>query len=497
MKKTITVLVCMIFALGSLAAQKVNTLTNEEVKEGWRLLFDGKTVDGWHAYGGKAFPTAWSVQGDALTFKKEAGKSGGDIISDGEFDNYDLRLEWKISKGGNSGIFIGVKESPKYPVAFSTGIEMQVLDNIDGGDRHDPTHLAGSMYDLIDAGKTSQPKPVGEWNEVRILKRDGHITFWLNGIVTGSVFTNGAEFKELVENSKFKGSDFGKYQKGKIALQDHGDEVAFRNIKIKTFDKTIGLQLYSLRGEIGNDFDGVIKAVADMGYKQVEAANYGDGKFYGMSPAEYKRKLDAVGLESLSSHTGNIPSNPDELFSTATMQWWDQCIAAHKEAGMKYLVVPGMHHPKTLDHLKKVCDLFNTLGEKCKQVGIKFGYHNHASEFTTKPDDKVMYDFMLENTNPELVFFEMDIYWAVMAQQGPVEYFKRYPGRFKILHVKDRKELGESGLVDFATVFNHADLAGVENIVVEVEQYDYEPRVSVKMSFDYLQNSPYVKAKYE
>lgn len=494
--KNFFMLLMVLFTVSTISAQKANTLTPEEVKDGWKLLFDGKTANGWRSYNGTEFPSAWTVKNGELNFKKAEGKKGGDIITNEEFDNFDLRMEWKISKGGNSGIFIGVKESPDYPWAFITGIEMQVLDNIDGADRHDPSHLAGAMYDLIDAGEASNPKPVGQWNEVRILKKDGQITFWLNGIVTANVFSDGAEWDELVNNSKFKGSDFGKFQKGKIALQDHGDEVSFRNIKIKPFEKTIGLQLYSLRDEIGNNFDGVIKAVADMGYKQVEAANYGDGRFYGMLPSEYKAKLDAVGLESLSSHTGHIPSNPDELLSEQTMQWWNQCIAAHKEAGMKYLVVPGMHHPNTLEHMKKVCDLFNIIGEKCKQAGIKFGYHNHDSEFRHKIEDKVMYDFMLENTNPEYVFFEMDIYWVVMAQQGPVEYFKRYPGRFKLLHVKDRKELGESGLVDFATVFNNAALAGVENLVVEVEQYDYQPRESVKMSLDYLINSPYVKAKY-
>lgn len=495
MRKILTLLL-VVFAVGTVNAQKANTLTAEEVKEGWKLLFDGKTSTGWRSYNGTGFPSAWTTNGGELKFKKAEGKKGGDIVTEEEFDNYDLRMEWKISKGGNSGIFIGVKEHPDYKWAFVTGIEMQVLDNIDAADRHDPSHLAGSMYDLIDAKETSKPKAVGEWNEVRILKKDGQVTFWLNGVVTANVFLGGAEWKELVNNSKFKGSDFGKFQKGKIALQDHGDEVAFRNIKIKPITKTIGLQLYSLRDDIKNNFDGVIKAVADMGYKQVEAASYGDGRFYGMLPAEYKAKLEAVGLESLSSHTGNIPSNPDELFSDATMKWWDQCIAAHKEAGMKYLVVPGMHHPKTLDHLKKVCDLFNIIGEKCKQAGIKFGYHNHASEFTTKPEGKVMYDFMLENTDPELVFFELDIYWSVMAQQGPVEYFKRYPGRFKLLHVKDRKELGESGLVDFATVFKNAELAGVENLVVEVEQYDYKPIESVEMSLGYLLNHPYVKTKF-
>lgn len=495
--KNFVALLALLFAVSALSAQNVNALSTSEAKDGWKLLFDGKTVKGWHSYNKPGeIGSAWTVKNGELNFVKAEGKTGGDIVSDEEFDNFDLRMEWRISKGGNSGIFVGVKEDPKYQWAFATGIEMQVLDNIDAADRHDPSHLAGSMYDLIDAKETSKPKPVGEWNEARILKKDGQVTFWLNGVMTANAYTGGAEWIELVNDSKFKGSDFGKFQKGKIALQDHGNEVAFRNIKIKTFPKVIGLQLYSLRDEIGKDFDGVIKAVADMGYKQAEAANYGDGKFYGMSPADYKAKLDAVGIESLSSHTGNIPSNPDELFSENTMKWWDQCIAAHKAAGMKYLVVPGMHHPDNLAHLKKVCDLFNIIGEKCKQAGIKFGYHNHSSEFTTKPEGKVMYDFMLENTNPEFVFFEMDIYWVSMAQQGVVEYFKRYPGRFKLLHVKDRKELGESGLVDFGAVFNNAALGGVENLIVEVEQYNFAPRESVKMSYDYMANSPFVKAKY-
>lgn len=494
--KNFVALFAMLFAVAALSAQKVNTLTPEEAKDGWKLLFDGKTTAGWHGYNGPAIPSAWTIKDGALNFNKAGDKQGGDIITDQEFDNFELRLEWKISKGGNSGIFIGVNESPKYQWTSQTGIEMQVLDNIDGADRHDPKHLAGAMYDLIDAKATSKPKPVGEWNEVRILKQDGQVTFWLNGIMTANAYTRGADWLQMVAGSKFKGSDFGTFQKGKIALQDHGNEVWYRNIRIKTFPKTIGLQLYSLRDDIGKDFDGVIKAIAEMGYKQVEAANYNNGKFYGLTPAEYKAKLDAVGIESLSSHTGNIPSNPDELFSDNTMKWWDECIAAHKAAGMKYLVVPGMHHPDNLAHLKKVCDLFNIIGEKCKQAGIKFGYHNHSSEFTTKPEGKVMYDFMLENTNPEFVFFEMDIYWVSMAQQGAVEYFKRYPGRFKLLHVKDRKELGQSGLVDFEAIFNNATLAGVENLIIEVEQYDYTPRESVRMSFDYLNNSPYVKAKY-
>lgn len=482
--------------------QRQNTLSETEIKDGWELLFDGKTTKGWHSFNYKEVLPSWSVNKGELNFKiKKEGDRGWDLVTDQEFDNFDLRIEWKISKGGNSGIFYGVKEGTEYGWASSTGVEMQILDNIDGADRHDPKHLAGAMYDLIDASNTSKPKSVGEWNETRILKNNGQITFWLNGIVTANIYMGGYEWEELVSKSKWNGADklngadFGKFQKGKIALQDHFDEVSFRNIKIKKLDKVIGLQLFSLRDDIVKDFDTTIKAVADMGYRQVEAANYDKGRFYGFSPLEYKTKIEDAGLTSLSSHTGYIPANVNELISPQVVNWWKECIAAHKEAGVKYLVIPAMPHPQSLNDLKAVCEFFNKIGKQCKESGIKLGYHNHASEFS-KIGDQVMYDFMLENTDPEYVFFEMDIYWTVIGGQGPVEYFKRYPGRFKLLHVKDRKELGQSGLVDFQSVFNNANVAGVEGLIVEVEQYSYSPIESVKKSFDYLLNSPFVKPNY-
>lgn len=502
--KSLILSFCTIISLltsNEVVGQKQNTLTESEIKEGWQLLFDGKTTNGWHSFNQSEALPAWSVKNGELTLKNEKDSKGLDIVTNEEFDNFDLCLEWKISKGGNSGIFYGVKEGSDYGWASSTSVEMQVLDNKDGADRNDPTHLAGAMYDLINAKTTSQPKPAGQWNKVRILKNNGQVTFWLNDIVTANVFMNGYEWKELVAKSKWKnadkknGADFGKFQKGKIALQDHSDEVAYRNIKIKKIGKTIGLQLYSLRDDFSKDFDSTIKAVAEMGYNQAEAANYNNGKFYGLSPTEYKNKLNSLGIDPISSHTGMIPGNVDEMNSQNVMDWWTQCIAAHKEAGMKYIVTPSMPRYKTLDELKKACDFFNKIGKMCKEQGIKFGYHNHAAEFE-KIEDKVWYDFMLENTDPNYVFFEMDIYWAVIGEQGPVEYFNRYPGRFKLLHIKDRKELGESGLVDYQAVFNNAKLAGLENIIVEVERYSFAPKESVKISYDYLSNSPFVKPSY-
>ena len=261
--------------------------------------------------------------------------------------------------------------------------------------------------------------------------------------------------------------------------------------------KDIALQLYSLRDDIGKDYAGTIKKAGEMGFTMVEAASYGDGKFYGKTPEEFKADIEAAGMKTLSSHTGRGLSN-EELASkdfTEAMKWWDQCIAAHKAAGMKYIVTPWMDVPKSLADLQTYCEYYNEIGKKCKESGLKYGYHNHAHEFQ-KVEDKVMFDYMLENTNPEYVFFEMDVYWVVRGQQSPVDYFNKYKGRFALLHIKDNKELGQSGMVGFDAIFKNTDAAGVEHLVVEVEQYNFTPFESVQKSLDYLLNCPLVKETY-
>lgn len=261
--------------------------------------------------------------------------------------------------------------------------------------------------------------------------------------------------------------------------------------------KEIALQLYSLRDEISKDYNGVITKVGEMGYKAVESADYSDGKFYNRTPEEFKSDLSKAGLVFLSSHTNRELSDV-ELASknfTEALKWWDQAIDAHKTAGAQYIVDPWISVPKTLKDLETYCEYLNEIGKKCQEKGLKFGYHNHAHEFT-KIEDKMMYDYMLENTNPEYVFFEMDVYWTVRGQQNPVEYFKKYPGRFTLLHIKDDKELGESGMVGFDAIFKNTDKAGTKYLIVEVEKYDYAPFESVKISLDYLLNCPLVKTKY-
>ncbi|MCD7972520.1 MAG: sugar phosphate isomerase/epimerase [Candidatus Azobacteroides sp.] len=262
--------------------------------------------------------------------------------------------------------------------------------------------------------------------------------------------------------------------------------------------KEIAIQLYSLRDDISKDYAGTIKKAGEIGYTAIEAAGYGDGKFYGRTPEEFKADIENAGMTVLSSHTTKNLTDK-ELASgdfSETLTWWDECIQAHKAAGMKYIVAPWMDVPKTLKDLKSYCDFYNEIGKRCKENGMSFGYHNHAHEFE-KVEDQVMLDYMIENTNPEYVFYEMDVYWVVRGGQSPVDYFNKYPGRFTLLHIKDNKELGQSGMVGFDAIFKNTDVAGTKHLIVEVEQYNFTPEESVKKSLEYLQNCPLVKASYD
>jgi len=179
------------------------------------------------------------------------------------------------------------------------------------------------------------------------------------------------------------------------------------------------------------------------------------------------------------------------------LKWWAQCIEAHKRAGMKYIVNPGVNYPKTLAEADVICKYLNKVGEMVNAAGMKFGYHNHSHEFG-KVEDKVWYDYMVEHTDADKVFFEMDVYWAVRGQVSPVEYFNKYPGRFTLLHIKDHKEFGESGMVGFDAIFNNADKAGLKYLVVELEGSN-RPNIldGMRVCADYLKAAKYVKASYD
>ena len=216
-----------------------NVLTDQEKKEGWQLLFDGATTTGWHTYGKTGIGKAWKVEDgtlrlDAASKKDWQTAEGGDIVTDAEYQNFDLRLEWKIAPNGNSGIMFYVKEEPQYQYPWQTGPEIQVLDNDGHPDAKIAKHRAGDLYDLIAVSKETV-RPVGEWNSVRIVANKGKLDGYLNGEHVLNTTMWDDAWRQLVAGSKFKNMPgFGKFQSGKISLQDHGDNVWFRNIKIKT-----------------------------------------------------------------------------------------------------------------------------------------------------------------------------------------------------------------------------------------------------------------------
>ena len=214
----------------------IPTQTKEQGE--WTPLFDGKTFAGWSKYGGGAVGKAWKIENGEL-YLDAANKAGwqtgdgGDIVTAEEFENFHFKYEWKIAKNGNSGVIFLVHESPEYQYPWQTGPEMQVLDNAGHPDAKIISHRAGDLYDLIVSSQETV-KPAGEWNQAEIRINKGKLDFFLNGvnIVSTQLFT--PEWEALIAKSKFKSMPgFGKYKKGKISLQDHGDVVHYRNLMIK------------------------------------------------------------------------------------------------------------------------------------------------------------------------------------------------------------------------------------------------------------------------
>jgi hypothetical protein len=217
----------------SLAQQGHNTLNEKEIKDGWKLLFDGNSTAGWRTFNSTKAGPGWKVQNGELYLDKTVKEGRGDLLTDAEYEDYEFSIDWKIDACGNSGIIFNVVEDPKYSATYVTGPEMQVLDNSCHPDAKIIKHRAGDLYDLISSSKETV-KPAGEWNHAMIRSKDGKMEFWLNGTKTVEFTMHDAKWDQMVAGSKFKTMpDFGKSSKGRIALQDRGDNVWFRNIKIR------------------------------------------------------------------------------------------------------------------------------------------------------------------------------------------------------------------------------------------------------------------------
>jgi hypothetical protein len=210
--------------------------TTATSEDGWISLFDGKTLSGWRNFKSQGAGPAWKALDGTLMFDPSAGEKGGDLITNEEYENYEFSIEWKIDSCGNSGILFNVVEDDKYKEVWETGPEMQVLDNACHPDAKIIKHRAGDLYDLISCS-TETVKPAGEWNEARIVSKNASYEFHLNGTKVVSFTMHTPEWDQMIANSKFKDMPaFGKATKGHIALQDHGDKVWFRNIRIKVLD---------------------------------------------------------------------------------------------------------------------------------------------------------------------------------------------------------------------------------------------------------------------
>ncbi|MBN3583307.1 sugar phosphate isomerase/epimerase [Algoriphagus aestuarii] len=253
-----------------------------------------------------------------------------------------------------------------------------------------------------------------------------------------------------------------------------------------------GLALYTVRDSMSSNPKATLEAVANAGYAYVESANYADGKFYGMTPSEFKSYLESLGLTAKSAHMGMV-----------TMENADQLIADVKAAGIEYFVIPvppmgmftfnqetrSMGMKGTPEELIKIMD---TLGEKCHNAGLKLLYHNHDFEFKTMEDGTVIEDLLLEKCNPEYVNFQMDLFWVAKAGVDPLTYFEKYPGRFKAWHVKDMNEEGNfapvgTGTIDFRRILAEKAKSGMEFYLVEQDQtFGLDPMEAIKISHDGL-----------
>lgn len=242
-----------------------------------------------------------------------------------------------------------------------------------------------------------------------------------------------------------------------------------------------GLALYTIRDAMGKDPAAALAATAETGYDWIEAADHRDGKFYGMKPKEFGKLVKKCGLIPVSSHSGLRPENYERMIDDAA------------EAGMKYIMLPSLpgDWSSTIDGYQRAADFFNKAGERSKKAGIAFGFHNHQVEFH-EINGRVPYDILLEQSDPKLVTFEIDLAWITAAGKDPVAYFKKYPGRFEVWHLKDLSPekqdatLGE-GIIDFRPIMAEARTAGMKYWFIEQDNCrTHTPMESIKISRDYF-----------
>ena len=378
MKKiTTSLIVVIVFALfGTVDAQQ-NQLTKKEQQAGWKLLFDGKTTTGWKGAFIEGFPTkGWRIADGVLMVEPSGGgesTNGGDIVTLKEYGNFELMVDFKLTPGANSGVkyFVAAQQATPTSARSAFGLEFQILDD----EKHPDAKLGkngnrtiSSLYDLIPAINNKPAKPIGEWNTLRIVSNGPHVEHWLNGIMVLTYERGSEYFKTLIAGSKYKDiTGFGLGNKGRILLQDHGNQVFFRNIKIKETsyvkDSRKGKLLkempaivsYTYRNSFQRDFVATLDTIKTLGITNIEFSN-----LFGKTAADIRKMLDERGMrctsfgvsyEVLMSKTAEVAENAKAL-------------------GASFVRVAWIPHEKgnfTIEHAKKAVEDFNNLGKILKE----------------------------------------------------------------------------------------------------------------------------------
>lgn len=245
--------------------------------------------------------------------------------------------------------------------------------------------------------------------------------------------------------------------------------------------QSFGVQLYSFRDEMAKDPLGTLKQIAAIGIKEIESAKSNKGLYYGLSPEDMKKACADLGMNLKSGHVA---------LDSDFQQTMDQAEAS----GQEYVICSSMPSKgQTADNYKQVAEAFNKAGEACKKVGLKFGYHNHEYEFESQKG-QVLYDVLMDYTEAELVHMELDLGWVIIAGKNPIDYFKKYPGRFPLWHLKDmdltKKESTEfgKGALDVSLMMANQELSGVKHIFIEQEEYASTPLQSMQHNMTFLKS---------
>lgn len=260
------------------------------------------------------------------------------------------------------------------------------------------------------------------------------------------------------------------------------------------YDRKIGIQLYTLRDVIFKDAKGVIKKLADLGYQELETFGYNDGALFGMKAKEFGDYVKSLGMRVPSGHYQLGKGERTKAMKGTILNEWERAVADAKEIGQEYMIIAYLNADErtSLDDYKFVCENLNKAGEVCKKYGMRIGYHNHDFELV-KINDQVPYHLMLSSVDPKLVSMELDLYWLTFAGENPVDYFKKYPGRFEQWHLKDMDKLDRkknsnlgAGSMDFKQLLSYGPQAGLKHAYIEHDSYPATSWESVEADIAYV-----------